>query len=299
MNNCQYTIIDRTKELPLVSVAMLAYNHEKYIAEAIESVLNQKTDFLIDLVIAEDCSTDKTRSIVLDYQSKNPGKIKLILQNKNVGLKQNKHDLFFNLKGIYVAVLEGDDYWTDPIKLQKQVVFLENNRDFTFSMGKVDILTEKTGLKRKKKEHVNPANKEFFTLKDYLKAPFSHTSTFVFKRADKFPNWFWEVYAADQSLVVVMAETGKIKYHNELFSVYRENEFSVSYKRDLKKFREEDFFNLNNINSFTDYKYNWIIKLRKLNSYILALQLNNRNKALVFIFKIVNNLIYRTIKLIF
>jgi glycosyltransferase involved in cell wall biosynthesis len=177
-----YTLIDETRERPSVSVAMLVYNHERYIAEAIESVLMQKTTFSVQLVIAEDFSSDGTRSILFDYQKRFSDKIKLILQNKNVGLRQNKFDLFLHLQGDYIAVLEGDDYWTDSFKLQKQVNFLENNLDYAMSMGKVQILIEKTGLIKKKKEHVNPANREFFTLKDYLKAPFSHTSTFLFKK---------------------------------------------------------------------------------------------------------------------
>jgi glycosyltransferase involved in cell wall biosynthesis len=295
-----YTLIDETRERPSVSVAMLVYNHERYIAEAIESVLMQKTTFSVQLVIAEDFSSDGTRSILFDYQKRFSDKIKLILQNKNVGLRQNKFDLFLHLQGDYIAVLEGDDYWTDSFKLQKQVNFLENNLDYAMSMGKVQILIEKTGLIKKKKEHVNPANREFFTLKDYLKAPFSHTSTFLFKKeVVKFPNWFWEVYAADQSLVVIVAKTGKIKYHNELFSIYRQNEHSITYSRDLKKFKKEDFFNLNNINTFTSYRYDWIIKFRKLNSHILALKLNSRNKLLVFLCRIINQLIYRVIKWVF
>ena len=128
---------------------MLTYNHEQYVAEAVESVLMQKTNFLVVLVIAEDFSTDQTRIILTDYQKRFPDKIKLILQHKNVGLKQNRFDLFNNLESDYIAVLEGDDFWTDPLKLQKQVDFLENNPDYTISMGKVDILIQKNRSNKK------------------------------------------------------------------------------------------------------------------------------------------------------
>lgn len=106
---------------------MLAFNHEKFIGEAIESVLIQKTNYTYKIIIAEDFSTDSTREIVLEYQKKYPDKIKLILQDKNVGASQNNVDLLTNLEGKYIAALEGDDYWTDPLKLQKQVDILESN----------------------------------------------------------------------------------------------------------------------------------------------------------------------------
>ena len=125
-----YTIIDETLTAPMVSVAMLTFNHASYIAKAIESALMQKTTFPIKLVIAEDCSTDNTREIVMAYQKKNPEKIKVILQNYNVGFQKNNKDLFSNLEGKYVAALEGDDYWIDPYKMQKQVDFLEAHPEY-------------------------------------------------------------------------------------------------------------------------------------------------------------------------
>lgn len=115
---------------PIVSVLMITYNHEKYIAQAIDSVLMQKTNFDYEIVIGEDCSTDKTREIVLEYKAKHPDKIKLLLQEKNLGMIQNFIDTLKACTGKYIALLEGDDYWTDPYKLQKQVDFLEANPEY-------------------------------------------------------------------------------------------------------------------------------------------------------------------------
>lgn len=125
-----YKIINTGINSPDISIAMLAYNHEKFIGKAIESVLMQKTSYTYKIIIAEDFSTDNTREIVLEYKKKYPDKIKLILQDKNVGASQNNGDLLSNLEGKYIAALEGDDYWTDPLKLQKQVDFLEENKDY-------------------------------------------------------------------------------------------------------------------------------------------------------------------------
>lgn len=116
---------------PLVSVWMITYNQEKYIAQAIESVLMQKTTFDFEIVIGEDCSTDDTRKIVKQYQLKNPQKINAIYQSINVGARRNAYEFALpQCRGRYIACLEGDDYWTDPDKLQKQVDFLESNQTF-------------------------------------------------------------------------------------------------------------------------------------------------------------------------
>jgi len=114
-------------EKPLVSVFMITYNHEKYIAQAIEGVLMQKTDFHFELIIGEDCSTDRTREVVVDYANKYPEIIKPILHEKNVGMKANGRATREASSGKYVALCEGDDYWIDPLKLQKQVDFMESH----------------------------------------------------------------------------------------------------------------------------------------------------------------------------
>lgn len=115
---------------PLVSVCMITYNHEPYIAKAIEDVLMQKADFPIELVIGEDCSTDRTRKIVLDYKNKYPEIIRVISSDKNIGAIKNLLRTEKSCSGKYMAYCEGDDYWTDSFKLQKQIEFLEANPDY-------------------------------------------------------------------------------------------------------------------------------------------------------------------------
>ena len=104
-----------------VSVVMLTYNHEKYIAQAIESVLMQETDFHYEIVIGEDCSTDRTREIVIEYQKKYPDKIRTLLHAKNIGGNANYRQTYSECNGDYIAFLEGDDFWIDRKKLQKQI----------------------------------------------------------------------------------------------------------------------------------------------------------------------------------
>ncbi|WOL38946.1 glycosyltransferase family 2 protein [Pyramidobacter sp. YE332] len=120
---------------PVVSIGMATYNHEKYIARAIESVLMQEVTFSYELVIAEDCSTDHTREIVQKYQKKYPEVIRLILHEKNIGMQKNSNCLRRACRGKYRANLEGDDYWLFSDKLQKQVNFLEEHPDFIATGG--------------------------------------------------------------------------------------------------------------------------------------------------------------------
>lgn len=115
----------------LASVAIITYNHEKYIARAIESVLMQKTNFIYEIIIGEDCSPDKTREIIEGYEAKYQGRIRAIYQESNVGPQRNLFEFTFpQTKGKYLAYLEGDDYWIDPYKLQRQVDFLEANPEY-------------------------------------------------------------------------------------------------------------------------------------------------------------------------
>lgn len=116
----------------LVSISMITYQHEKYIAQAIEGVLMQKGDFDIELVIANDCSPDKTDEIVSEYIAKHPrgNSIKYYKHQINIGALQNFVFAIQKCTGKYIAFCDGDDYWVDPLKLQKQINFLEANSDY-------------------------------------------------------------------------------------------------------------------------------------------------------------------------
>lgn len=124
--------------VPLVSIDCTTYNHENFIRDAIEGFLMQKTTFPVEILIHDDASTDKTASIVREYEEKYPHLIKPIYQTEN---QYSKRDGSIGriqrgrARGKYVALCEGDDYWTDPLKLQKQVDFLENNKDYILTVG--------------------------------------------------------------------------------------------------------------------------------------------------------------------
>ncbi|MBE0654534.1 MAG: glycosyltransferase, partial [Bacteroidales bacterium] len=120
----------------VASVWLITYNHERFIAEAIESALAQITDFDFEIVIGDDCSTDGTTAIVEKYRNNFPKRIKAVYQDKNVGALRNAYEFTLSqCKGKYIAPLEGDDYWIDPHRLQKQVDFLEKNPEFGLAYG--------------------------------------------------------------------------------------------------------------------------------------------------------------------
>lgn len=130
---------------PLVSVVMCTYNHEAYIVQAMGGVLSQKTSFSIELIIGEDCSTDKTRQLVSDYARDYPNIIVTQFPDTNQGSTDNLLSLIKVAKGKYIAICDGDDYWTDPFKLQKQVDFIENDNSFGMVCGPASMYSQEKG----------------------------------------------------------------------------------------------------------------------------------------------------------
>ena len=134
-------ILDLEKSLiPKVSVFCMVYNHEPFLEQCLEGFLMQKCLFDFDIVVGEDCSKDSSREILLKYQSKFPGKFKLLLHEHNVGAANNQNMVLSSCTGSYIAMCEGDDYWTDPLKLQKQVGFLEKNKHVSIISHNVNLL---------------------------------------------------------------------------------------------------------------------------------------------------------------
>lgn len=119
------------KEL-MLSVYVPTYNHEKYIVEALDSILMQKTEYSYEVLVGEDCSTDHTREILKQYEKEHPGRIQVFYREHNMHKEEirNSVDLRLRCKGKYMISIEGDDFWTDPLKIQKQIDFLENHPEY-------------------------------------------------------------------------------------------------------------------------------------------------------------------------
>ena len=118
---------------PIVSICMITYNHQQFVSEAIESTLNQETDYSFELVIGEDYSADDTRKICEEFQKKYPDKIILLNSDRNYGIGKNFFRTLSACKGKYIAICEGDDFWHDATKIQKQISFMEENQQYVFT----------------------------------------------------------------------------------------------------------------------------------------------------------------------
>lgn len=209
-------------KVPKVSVFMMVYNHEKYIEEALNGVLMQKCNFDYEIVVGEDCSNDDSRSILLEYFKKFPGKFKLLLHNSNIGAQKNQLTVLENCTGQYIAMCEGDDYWTDPLKLQKQVDFLEANSDYVIHSGNATQLTD--DIKLNGKAILNNQFDRTFQLTDFLSNNNIITCTTMFRNIEFiFPENFNRVTFGDWFLYIILLNNSGLKVYRsiDLYSVYR------------------------------------------------------------------------------
>ncbi|MCK5655503.1 MAG: glycosyltransferase [Candidatus Aureabacteria bacterium] len=203
----------------MVSVCMITCNHAKFIEEAINGVLSQKTKFDIELVIGEDCSSDNTRDIVHTYAEKYPFLIRVFTSEKNVGVINNFTRTLKVCTGKYIALCEGDDYWSDPYKLQKQVDFLEANPEFSLCFHKVKILKEDGNLVN---DFRTKAPKRVTTLKDLARrGNYIHTPSVVLRNDFQIPGWFLNCPIGDYPLYFLAVRDKKIKYMPTVMAVYR------------------------------------------------------------------------------
>jgi len=203
---------------PLLSVCIITYNHEEYIRDAIEGVLMQKVNFNYEIIIADDYSTDNTRKIILGYSEIYPNIFKLIFQEKNVGAAQNWLDLISFPKSKYIAYFEGDDYWTDPNKLQKQVDFLETSPEYSLCFHNAYVksnIPESEGFFNKFTKN------KAISLEEVIEWVIP-SSSIVFRGSIlPLPAWSKMIYSGDMTLALIAFMNGKLYSMRDCMSVYR------------------------------------------------------------------------------
>jgi glycosyltransferase involved in cell wall biosynthesis len=208
-------------ETPLVSVICTVYNHRDYIRKCLDGFVKQQSEFKFEVIVHDDASTDGSSDIIREFEIKYPEIFKPIYQEINqYSLEKGRvtQICFQATKGKYIALCEGDDYWIDPLKLQKQVDFLEKNTDYNFSVSAYNTIDEKGKVEIGESYKRKPNT---LLVRDYIAKRFSQTSTFVFRNNFELPSWITEIYAGDQLNLVLATKDKKIKYHREVFSVYR------------------------------------------------------------------------------
>ncbi len=219
---------------PLVSVACITYNHEKYIEDAIEGFLVQETDFPFEILIHDDASTDNTANIVREYAEKYPNIIKPIFQKENQYSKGKKiFPIVTHLcAGDYIAICEGDDYWTDPKKLQTQVVFLEENPDYVITYTAVKAFDENGVIETYVGGALNDLSE-----KQLKRASPINTLTTCFRNViNEYPPEFSIAKIGDLTTWSFLGAHGKGKFISEIKpSAYRVHDGGIFSKQSSKK----------------------------------------------------------------
>jgi glycosyltransferase involved in cell wall biosynthesis len=233
----------------MVSIAVATYNHENYIKEALESFLMQKTNFNVEIIINDDASTDKTAEIVKEYKDKYPHIIKTYLQKENqysLGKKPWFEVLFPNSKGKYIALCEGDDYWTDQLKLQKQVDFLETNLDYIFISSAYKTLYDNI-FKDIICDFENSKNLSGYEITEERQGKYwlTKTLTLTFLRESVDFNKIRSFkYLRDVHLIYFLMKSGKGYYSKEITGVYRLHTEGVFSSSDMVQ-RKRNSLNIN------------------------------------------------------
>ena len=208
---------------PLVSVLIITYNHEAYIEKAIEGVLQQRCPFPYEILIGEDASTDETRSVCLRLQKEYPDRIRIIASEANVGWQRNFLRVWHRTRGKYVALCEGDDYWTCPEKLLRQVQLLEETPRVVLCGGKsLAVTAASDGSEAVLYAFGGPGNKTNYTLRDLFRVHPFHTSTVVLRAGTiEFPRWFYDINNGDRTIYLLSASHGEVRMIAEIMSAYR------------------------------------------------------------------------------
>lgn len=230
---------------PLVSVCCLTYNHENYIRECLDSFIMQKTNFAFEVLIHDDASTDKTADIIREYEVKYPNIIKPIYQTENQYSKGVKPTFEFNFpraQGKYIAMCEGDDYWTDPLKLQKQIDFLEAHPDYVLSCHNYKILDFDGESYREGYEEYFVKDKKVLNIDEemYLEHWLTKTLTVVVLNDSKIINEYSQIKnKRDLSLFYVFISNGKGVFHNFHGGVYRKQKGGVHSSNNALQAQQE------------------------------------------------------------
>lgn len=279
---------------PLVSICCITYNHEKYIAKALDSLLEQDTDFKIEIIVHDDASTDKTADIIRKYEREYPQIIRAICQKDN---KYSKGDLitfkhvFPEVKGLYIAFCEGDDYWKDPCKLKKQTEFMNDNIKYSMcfhAVEEVNTAGVPTG------RYLGPYKKgnRDYGMQDNIRGGFVHISSVLMRASlikKGMPPWAMGSKHGDYALALFLSANGKTYYIDEVMSSHRvgvENSLMTKIRSNYSvesaiEYQRQRIKTLEEANRYYQNVFNNQISKVNLESKIKILLLENRYKEIL------------------
>ena len=268
-----------------VSVCCLTYNHKNYIRQAIDSFINQNTNFNYEVVIHDDCSNDGTIDILKEYEQKYPNIIKVIYEEKNLysqGIKMEPM-VFKQCKGKYIALCEGDDYWCDENKLQIQYDFMKKNVDYSLVCHDAKLYYEDKKVYKKRNSSYKKScdcSVEDFILKHGVGGGLPTCSMFFKKQCvEPLPDFFYESSVGDLPLTLYLGLQGKCYYINKVMGVYRVNTpgswtMKINNQTEEQIIKTQDGFNslMKNFNEYSNKKYDKEVQMYLLkNDFDLAL----------------------------
>ena len=265
----------------MVSVCCLAYNHEKYIRECLEGFVRQKTNFQFEVLVHDDASTDKTADIIREYEAKYPDIIKPVYQTKNQWSQKNgpfRCFLYPRVKGKYIAWCEGDDYWCDEHKLQKQFDIMEANEDCCSCFHSSKIINENgedlhqtiPAFKVKGKKYSSYDWLRLFMIKPrlvQLSSMFVKTTVWdIYEKG--IPEYFSTSPVGDRAIFMLCASKGNVFYIDQIMSAYRyctsgswSESFSKYTPEQKKSFRDRSILCLKQFDEYTEYRYTDLVEL--------------------------------------
>ncbi len=226
--------------LPLVSVAITTFNSAKWLPRSIDSVLMQRTDFPIEIVIGDDCSKDETLSVARSYAERHPKVFKILERKSNIGIQHNYFETFEACTGQYTAWLDADDFWTDPDKLSIQAAALEADSGINVCAHYIRRVTNDGEVKRERYPSVAPGR---YGLKDILRQNFVPSPSIMFRNGIQrsLPAWYFDVpYLTDWPLLVVAALSGDILLVDRVMADYTLTEGSAFESKGLLNWHEMD-----------------------------------------------------------
>ncbi|HEX5447572.1 MAG TPA: glycosyltransferase [Pirellulales bacterium] len=205
-----------------ISVAVVTYNHEPYIRQALDSVFAQQTSHDYEVVIGDDRSTDDTHRIVQEYAGRQRDRVQLLLHEQNLGCTRNAQRTINACRGEYLALIDGDDYWTDPLKLQRQADYLDAHPTCALSFHQVAALDEQGQHDWLLVPDDQPGRCDMAALLADAMVP---TGSMMMRRRclSPLPDWFGRAYPPDLALKALCADQGTLDYLEQTMSVYRQH----------------------------------------------------------------------------
>jgi glycosyltransferase involved in cell wall biosynthesis len=236
-------------------VCLITYNQEMFVRAAIESVLAQRTSFDSELVIGDDASTDRTTEIVAGFARRYPERIRVLRQESNQGLLRNFHLTLNACRGKYVALLDGDDYWTATNKLETQVRFLVAHPECSLCFHDVAVLQEDGRFCTS--NYTSPLTKRTSEITDLFETNFIATCSAVFRREaiNEFPSWYQSCLWEDWPLYMLLAQQGTITYFNEVMAVYRSHGRGLWSALDMASQVSRTIEFLTAVDRYLDFRY--------------------------------------------